>query len=108
MTIDFLTFEDVHQIHEIQLIRFGGGAGLRDVGLLESAIAQPQNSFGGEYLHPVPRHLGWFFPERVPDGPGVVHSLDLHVRQPVYLGARAVLWLAMPLWRTAGDGGLAG
>lgn len=52
MTIDFLTLEDVHQIHEIQLIRFGGGSGLRDVGLLESAIAQPQNSFGGEYLHP--------------------------------------------------------
>ncbi len=52
MTIDFLTLEDVHQIHEIQLSRFGGGSGLRDVGLLESAIAQPQNSFGGEYLHP--------------------------------------------------------
>ena len=52
MTIDFLTIEDVHQIHEIQLIRFGGGSGLRDAGLLESAIAQPQNSFGGEYLHP--------------------------------------------------------
>ena len=52
MTIDFLTLEDVHQIHEIQLVRFGGGIGLRDVGLLESAIAQPQNSFDGEYLHP--------------------------------------------------------
>jgi len=25
---------------------------VRDVGLLESAIAQPQHSFGGEYLHP--------------------------------------------------------
>ena len=52
MTIDFLTLEDVYQIHEIQLVRFGGGAGLRDVRLLESAIAQPQNSFGGEFLHP--------------------------------------------------------
>jgi death on curing protein len=52
MTIEFLTLEDVLQIHEIQLIRFGGGSGLRDVGLLESAIAQPKNSFGGEYLHP--------------------------------------------------------
>ena len=52
MTIDFLTLGDVLQIYEIQLIRFGGGSGLRDVGLLESAIAQPKNSFGGEYLHP--------------------------------------------------------
>jgi len=52
MTIDFLTLEDVYQIHEIQLLRFGGGSGLRDLGLLESAIVQPQNSFDGEYLHP--------------------------------------------------------
>ncbi len=48
---EFLTVEDVLEIHESQLERFGGGAGLRDVGLLESAVAQPQASFGGEYVH---------------------------------------------------------
>lgn len=51
MTIDFLDLEDVTTIHADQLALFGGGDGLRDVGLLESAIAQPQASFGGEYVH---------------------------------------------------------
>ncbi len=48
---EFLTVEDVLEIHESQLERFGGGAGIRDLGLLESAVAQPQASFGGEYVH---------------------------------------------------------
>ena len=30
----------------------GGGAGLRDLGTLESAIAQPRMTFGGEDLYP--------------------------------------------------------
>lgn len=30
---------------------FGGTHGVRDEGLLESALAQPQATFGGEYLH---------------------------------------------------------
>ena len=66
------------------------------------------SAFGGEYLHPVPGHLGRFFTQRIPDGPGAVYPVDLHLYQPVCLGARAVLWLAMPLWRVAGDGGLVG
>jgi len=51
MTPDFLTLEDVLQIHEDQIERFGGAVGLRDRGLLESAIAQPQASFGGVFAH---------------------------------------------------------
>jgi death-on-curing protein len=31
--------------------RYGGTEGVRDVGLLHSAIAMPQASYGGEYLH---------------------------------------------------------
>ncbi|WP_309894222.1 type II toxin-antitoxin system death-on-curing family toxin [Archangium sp.] len=52
MTPDFLTLEDVLDIHTQQLARFGGGEGMRDRGLLESALAQPQATFGGEYVHP--------------------------------------------------------
>ena len=48
----FLTDEAVLLIHEEQLTRFGGAQGVRDPGLLASAIAQPQATFGGEYLHP--------------------------------------------------------
>lgn len=37
--------------HKDQLERYGGKQGLRDEGLLESALAQPQTSFDGEYVH---------------------------------------------------------
>jgi death-on-curing protein len=48
---EFLTVEDVLQIHGEQLAAYGGVAGVRDVGLLESAVMIPQASFGQEYLH---------------------------------------------------------
>ena len=48
----FLTVEDVEDIHAESLNRFGGSHGVRDRGLLESAVAMPQAGFGGEYLHP--------------------------------------------------------
>lgn len=48
---EFLTLEDVFLIHEEQLEAYGGIQGIRDKGLLESAVMMPQASFGGEYLH---------------------------------------------------------
>jgi death-on-curing protein len=47
----FLDVEDVIELHATQLEVYGGAAGLRDRGLLESAVAQPQSSFGGEFVH---------------------------------------------------------
>ena len=47
----FLTLAEVVEIHTDQLHRYGGQAGVRDFGLLESALAQPEASFGGEWLH---------------------------------------------------------
>ncbi len=47
----FLTEEEIHAIHLDQLERYGGSAGLRDAGLLRSAISQPSVSFGGQWLH---------------------------------------------------------
>lgn len=32
--------------------RFGGSPGIRDIGLVESAMARPQASFDGQDLHP--------------------------------------------------------
>ena len=51
MTPEFLTARDVVEIHALQLERFGGSAGVRDQGLLESAVAQPQMTVGGEFVH---------------------------------------------------------
>lgn len=47
----FLTIDQVLRIHGSQIRRFGGSSGVRDLGLLESALAQPRATFGGEYLH---------------------------------------------------------
>lgn len=43
-----LTVEIVMEIHGEVINRFGGSDGLRDLTLLESAVAAPQASFGGE------------------------------------------------------------
>ncbi len=41
-------------IHDEQLAEHGGQAGLRDAGLLESALARPRNSYAyGEQLLPI-------------------------------------------------------
>ncbi|BAY87068.1 death-on-curing family protein [Calothrix parasitica NIES-267] len=48
----FLSVRDAIEIHLDQVASFGGTAGVRDEGLLESALAQPQATFFGEYLHP--------------------------------------------------------
>lgn len=47
----FLDIDDVIALHADQLAEFGGADGLRDRNLLDSAIAQPQASFGGHYVH---------------------------------------------------------
>jgi death-on-curing protein len=47
----FVTWDEVLAVHAEQLRRHGGSAGLRDQGLLRSALAQPEASFGGQWLH---------------------------------------------------------
>jgi death-on-curing protein len=48
---EFLTVAEVLIIHDEQINEYGGIHGIRDNGLLESAVMMPQASFGGEYLH---------------------------------------------------------
>ncbi len=49
--IFFLTLAEVVAIHSDQIGRYGGQAGIREMALLESAVAQPQASFTGQFLH---------------------------------------------------------
>lgn len=51
MNPEFLDIDDVIEIHRLQLAEFGGLDGIRDMGLLDSAIAQPRATFGGDFLH---------------------------------------------------------
>ena len=50
--IRFLSVENVLRIHANTIAEEGGSAGVRDIGLLESAVAMPQATFEGVYLHP--------------------------------------------------------
>jgi death on curing protein len=50
--VRFLSLEQVLAIHADQVRRYGGGLGVRDLGLVKSALAMPQASVSGQYLHP--------------------------------------------------------
>lgn len=47
----FLTLDEIMDIHRDQIERYGGTLGVRDVALLQSALAAPQSGFGDQYLH---------------------------------------------------------
>jgi death-on-curing protein len=51
-TPKFLSLDEVLELHADQISSFGGTPGVRDEGLLESALAQPKATFGGQFLHP--------------------------------------------------------
>jgi death on curing protein len=47
----FLDLDRVLRTHHSLIEHYGGIEGVRDIGLLHSAIAMPQASFGGALLH---------------------------------------------------------
>ena len=47
----FLNLSEVLRIHRDQIERYGGEPGIRDLGLLQSALAMPAAGFGGRFLH---------------------------------------------------------
>jgi death on curing protein len=48
----YLSIGEIVDLHHALLERTGGAAGIRDLGMLESALAQPRATFGGTDLHP--------------------------------------------------------
>lgn len=48
----YLTAEQVLFIHSRLIDETGGSHGIRDLGLLQSAVARPMATFGGEDLYP--------------------------------------------------------
>ncbi len=47
----FLTLDQVLALHKMQIEQFGGSHGVKDEGLLLSALAQPESGFGNDYFH---------------------------------------------------------
>ncbi|MEN8170725.1 MAG: type II toxin-antitoxin system death-on-curing family toxin [Pseudomonadota bacterium] len=44
-SVQFLSLDEVVEIHSVLIERFGGPAGTRDLGLLESALYRPQTGY---------------------------------------------------------------
>ncbi len=57
----FLDLPGVLALHRDLIGRYGGSLGVRDKGLLASAIQMPQATFGGEWLHPDIFHMAAAF-----------------------------------------------
>jgi death-on-curing protein len=49
--IRYLSLAEVINLHERIIMETGGSHGLRDLGMLESALGQPKQTFGGEDLY---------------------------------------------------------
>jgi death-on-curing protein len=50
--VTFLTLDEVLAIQSDQIERYGGAFGVRDHGLLESALAMPEATYSSDELHP--------------------------------------------------------
>ncbi len=51
MKITFLSTDEIIQINKLHTTLFGGAHGIRDVKLLDSALARPQASFNGKSVY---------------------------------------------------------
>lgn len=78
-----LTVEEIVLIHERILARFGGAGGVRDWGLLHSAVERPRAAFEGEEL----------YPDLWRKAAALGHSLVLH--HPFVDGNKRTAWEAM-------------
>lgn len=67
MTV-YLSVEQVLALHALQVRRYGGAAGIRDSGALESAVTRSQTTFGGEDL----------YPDLAAKGAALMHSLVMN------------------------------
>ena len=52
MPVRYLSLGEVVELHRLVTEQAGGAAGVRDLGALESAVAQPRAAFGGADLYP--------------------------------------------------------
>ena len=51
MKVVFLTLDEAIALHADQIERYGGRPGIRDIGLLQSALGVPSATFEARFLH---------------------------------------------------------
>ena len=52
MKTKYIALDEVIAIHDNMISLYGGSHGIRDLGLVESAISRPKATFGGKDLYP--------------------------------------------------------
>ena len=52
MKTKYISLDEVIAIHDNMVSLYGGSHGIRDLGLVESAISRPKATFGGADLYP--------------------------------------------------------
>lgn len=57
----FVTLDEALGWHAVAIAEYGGAEGIRDAGLLESALAMPRQAFGGEFAHTYPFEMAAAF-----------------------------------------------
>ncbi len=66
----FISIDEAIAWHDVSLQEYGGLAGIRERALLESALGQPQQQFGGEYAYAFPFGMAsayaWFIAKNHP------------------------------------------
>jgi death-on-curing protein len=55
--IEFLTYEQLLELHAEQLALFGGREGILDEGVVRSSLAQPSMTAFGQFLHADVAHM---------------------------------------------------
>lgn len=81
--IKFLNKDIILNYHQDQLERYGGKGGIRDEKLLISALAQPQASYEGKYLHKDLFHMA------------AAYGFHLCQNHPFYDGNKRISLIAM-------------
>jgi death-on-curing protein len=49
--VTFIDKEHIFRLHKLAIDDFGGAIDVRDADLIDSALAQPMATFGGDFLH---------------------------------------------------------
>jgi len=93
----FLDIDRVIRTHRSLIEAYGGVDGVRDAGLLHSALAMPQASFGGQYLHADLFEIAAAYRYHIVQNHSV---LDGNKRTGA---ASAIIFLAMNEWELEAD-----